>query len=84
MARHLAALPRSAGEQAACGELGDIPTLVITGGRQPEQQRLAALSSRGRQIVAAGSGHWVHFDEPELVIEAIREVVHVARASAGR
>ena len=81
MARHLAALPRSAGEQATCGELGDIPTLVITGGRQPEQcraeqQRLAALSSRWRQIVAAGSGHWVHFDEPELVIEAIREVVN--------
>jgi len=35
------------------------------------QQSLAKLSSDGEVIVAANSGHHVHIDEPELVIEAI-------------
>lgn len=87
MARHLTALPESARQLSACGGLGDIPTIVITAGRQPEesrleQQRIAALSSRGQQIAAEGSGHWIHLDDPEIVVEAIRQVVHAARVSA--
>jgi pimeloyl-ACP methyl ester carboxylesterase len=31
----------------------------------------AALATK--HIIAAQSGHWVHLDEPELVVEAIRE-----------
>jgi len=87
MARHLSALPHSARKLARHGELGDIPVVVITGGHQPEscrieQQRLAALSSRGRQIVAEGAGHWIHLDNPTLVVEAIRDVVRLARQAA--
>ena len=36
---------------------------------------LAALSDRGRLVVATRSGHDIQDDEPELVIEAIREVL---------
>lgn len=39
------------------------------------QSRLATLSSRGRQVVAARSGHAIQLSEPELVVEAIRSVV---------
>ncbi len=86
MARHLAALPESARQQSACAGFGDIPTIVITAGRQPEesraeQQRIAALSTRGQQIVAIGSGHWIHLDDPGIVVEAIRQVVDAARMS---
>ena len=35
------------------------------------QQNLAELSSVGKLVVAENSGHHVHIDEPELVIEAI-------------
>jgi pimeloyl-ACP methyl ester carboxylesterase len=84
MARHLAGLPRSARDADACGGLGDIPLIVISAGRQKEasrleQERLTGLSSRGRQIIAKGSGHWIHLDEPDIVVSAIREVVTVAR-----
>jgi pimeloyl-ACP methyl ester carboxylesterase len=84
MARHLAELPASARDAAACGGLGDVPLVVISAGRQPgalrrEQEQMTGLSSRGRQIVAAGSGHWIHLDEPEIVVEAIRQVVTAAR-----
>jgi pimeloyl-ACP methyl ester carboxylesterase len=40
---------------------------------------LAALSPRGRQLVAEKSGHYIQVDQPELVIGAIREVVEAAR-----
>jgi pimeloyl-ACP methyl ester carboxylesterase len=49
---------------------------------QSAQQRLAALSSRGRVVVAAKSGHMVPAEQPEVVIGAIREVVEAARAQA--
>ncbi|WP_216329507.1 alpha/beta fold hydrolase [Deinococcus aestuarii] len=38
------------------------------------QRELAALSTRGRRVVARESGHSVQLDEPEVVIDAIREV----------
>jgi pimeloyl-ACP methyl ester carboxylesterase len=87
MAAHLAALPESARQVAEASHLGDIPLIVITAGHQPaecraEHERIAALSSRGRQIVLEGGGHWVHLDYPELVADAIYDVVQVARASA--
>ncbi len=39
------------------------------------QEKLSELSSQGKVIVAANSGHHVHIDEPELVIEAIVEML---------
>ena len=84
MARHLAGLPASARDADGCGGLGDMPLVVISAGRQREasrleQARMTALSSRGQQIVARGSGHWIHLDEPEIVVSAIREIVRAAR-----
>jgi pimeloyl-ACP methyl ester carboxylesterase len=38
-------------------------------------EALAHLSSKGKHIVASKSGHWIQLDEPDLVIESIREVV---------
>lgn len=37
------------------------------------QSKLAALSAVGRQITAPRSGHLVQIDQPELVIDAIRD-----------
>ena len=39
------------------------------------QKEIASLSSRGRRIVAERSGHNVIFDQPELVIESILEML---------
>ena len=33
----------------------------------------------GRQIVVGTSGHFIHLDEPETVIRAIREIVDAVR-----
>ncbi len=38
------------------------------------QRELAALSPRGKLVVAEQSGHDIHLEQPELVIDAIHEV----------
>jgi pimeloyl-ACP methyl ester carboxylesterase len=43
------------------------------------QDELAALSPHGRVVVAEGSGHDIHLERPDLVIDAITEVVQIAR-----
>jgi pimeloyl-ACP methyl ester carboxylesterase len=42
---------------------------------QELQREITALSTRGRRIVAERSGHNVIFDQPEIVIESILEMV---------
>ena len=39
------------------------------------QKDLVRRSPRGKQVIAEKSGHGVHQDQPELVIDAIRQVV---------
>jgi pimeloyl-ACP methyl ester carboxylesterase len=43
------------------------------------QAELAALSTRGKQIIAEDCGHHIQVEQPQLVIEAIREVVGAVR-----
>ena len=45
--------------------------------------KLTELSSNGRQIMAKKSGHYIQHDEPELVVDAIREVVEQVRSGTG-
>jgi pimeloyl-ACP methyl ester carboxylesterase len=40
------------------------------------QLELTALSSHGRRIVASGSRHGIQLDKPQIVIDAIREVLN--------
>jgi len=40
-----------------------------------EQTELVALSSQGKQIIAEKSGHHIQLDQPEIVIDAILEMV---------
>ena len=80
MADHLTALEETAAVVAGVTSLADVPLVVISGGDQPAEvlavhRQLARLSSNGRQIVAAESGHWIQFDSPDLVVSTIRAMV---------
>lgn len=48
------------------------------------QKELVGRSSKGRQIIAEKSGHFIQRDQPELVVEAIREVGEAAKATGSR
>lgn len=39
-----------------------------------QQDELAALSTRGERIIVEDNGHFIQFDQPQMVLEAIREV----------
>jgi len=86
MASHLAALMETAGFVAGITSLPDVPLVIISGGDQPsttvvQHRRLAGLSPQGRHVVAIGSGHWIQFDDPDLVVAAIRDIVDHVRQS---
>lgn len=85
MGDYLESLPASAHEAAAL-EVPEnrgpetIPVTVLSAANSsPEQlaerEEMARRSPRGRHIVAQKSGHWIQLDEPELVVEAIREAL---------
>ncbi len=79
MAEHLCALGVVGDAAAAVRTLGGLPLTIVSGGDQPpdvlaQQRALARLSSRSRHIVAAKSGHWIHLDEPDLVVNEIRNI----------
>ncbi|MCI0694304.1 alpha/beta hydrolase [candidate division KSB1 bacterium] len=73
----------------------DIPLIVLTRGKSEypdteegrqldeDRKRLQAdllnLSRNSKQIIAKTSGHHIQLDDPELVIEAIRQVVDSAQ-----
>ena len=70
--------------EATAGGYGDLPLITISSTdpgayRLRQQDAMAALSTRGRHIMASESGHWIPLDQPQVVIDAIKEVVAAAR-----
>jgi pimeloyl-ACP methyl ester carboxylesterase len=70
--------------------LGDKPLIVLTRGIPDEDSKeleeehrrdhtaIATMSHNGKLVIASRSGHHVQLDEPELVVNAIREVLGTA------
>jgi hypothetical protein len=59
---------------------GDVPVVVLSAGARDSRwrqadARLAHASSNGRHMISSRSGHWVHLDDPDLVVRAIDEVI---------
>lgn len=44
------------------------------------QEQLAHLSTHGRRIVAKGSGHYIHFERPKLVVREVADFIQRIRA----
>ena len=76
----------------AAEPLRSIPLVVLIHGKNekldaapmtslwPElQQELVRLSPQGKLIVAEGSGHFIQNDNPELIIEVIKQMVEQVR-----
>ena len=92
MREHLALKRLTATDQAlAKGSLGDKPLVVLTRSPgdtpAPEDWRrwhdlnadLAQLSVNSRHVIADRSGHYIHADDPALVITAVHDVLHSAQ-----
>ncbi len=86
----IASVPVSAAEtlEATGDGYGDLPLVTISSTnpgahRVFRQDAVAALSSRGRHVVASNSGHWIPLDQPDVVVAEIRHVVEIAEKGAG-
>ena len=56
----------------------DVPAAQLEAERKELQQKLVRLSRNGRQVIVA-AGHDMHLEAPDVVAQAIREVVDAAR-----
>jgi pimeloyl-ACP methyl ester carboxylesterase len=85
IASQLENLPVSAAQVSDSGRrLEDKPLVVISAADTPSARReehaaMAGLSRAGNHIVAERSGHWVMVDQPDLVHDAILQVLKHAR-----
>ena len=85
MADYMLTLEREGAAIASFVPPPNVPVAVISGSNQPleqidAQRRLAAGSSSSRHVIAARSGHWVQFDEPEVVVAVVRDMVEAVRS----
>jgi hypothetical protein len=57
----------------------------VTDAAQKEaQEKLAQLVPNAKHITHTNSGHEIHKEQPQLVIDSIREVVDAARSRSGQ
>ena len=79
LAAYLESLPASSLEAATLGVSAAPITILSAANATPEQleerDALVRRSPHGQHVVARKSGHWIQLDEPELVVQAIREML---------
>jgi pimeloyl-ACP methyl ester carboxylesterase len=80
LAAHLEAVTATVVEMQTAEAIEGMPVVLLTpASAQPlSAERLRRIGPEVRQVIAEKSGHWVHLDEPELVLETIRSMVEPA------
>ncbi|MDR3738062.1 MAG: alpha/beta hydrolase [Terracidiphilus sp.] len=77
MRSHIASIPDTVKEMHGANPIQSIPVLVLTPGKAKplSEQCLSRIGDNVQQIIAAASEHWIHLDEPDLVIGSIQTMV---------
>jgi pimeloyl-ACP methyl ester carboxylesterase len=84
MRSHVMSVPDTVREMNDAEPIHGIPVLVLTPGKSTplSEARLGRIGDNVQQVIAPASAHWIHLDEPELVIDSIREMVMAATPEA--
>ena len=71
---HLQAIPGTVREMHVAEPIRSIPVTVLTPANAApfDENQLAHIGDNVRQAIAARSAHWIHLDEPGLVVDSIR------------
>jgi pimeloyl-ACP methyl ester carboxylesterase len=74
---HIAAVPDTVREMKEADPIRDIPVLLLTAGTSLPlcEQQLDRIGDTVQQVIAPASAHWIHLDEPDLVVDSIRNMV---------
>jgi pimeloyl-ACP methyl ester carboxylesterase len=80
MRRHIDSIPDTVREMDQAEPIREIPVIVLTPGKSRPLSTacLSRIGDNVQQVIAPSSEHWIHLDEPELVIDSIREMVTAA------
>jgi len=84
MGAYLECLPASAREALAMQIPAKIPFVILsastaTPDEMDERNAWAAQASKGRHIVVEETGHWILLERPDVVADAVQEIVELAR-----
>lgn len=82
MRSHVEAVPDTVREMKDVEPIRDIPVLVLTPGKSTplSDEHLGRIGNCAHQVIAAKSAHWIHLDQPDLVIDSIRQMATAALA----
>ena len=74
MRSHVEAVPDTVREMQNAEPIQNIPVLVLTPGKSSplSDERLRRIGNNVQQVIAPASAHWIHLDQPDLVIDSIR------------
>ncbi len=72
---HLSAVHATVAEMHETEPIRDVPVVVLTPGSATPVEDMRKFGPMSREIIAERSRHWVHLDDPELVIRTILEMV---------
>jgi len=77
LAAHLEAVPATVAEMDSAEAAVGVPVVLLTPGTAEPlcSERLRRIGFDVQQVIAERSGHWVHLDEPDLVLDTIRGMV---------
>jgi len=75
MAEYLQAVPGCAEAVADCSFPKQVPVTVLSGAHQPPKRLAEHEALATTHIIAQGSGHFIHLDEPELVVNSIAQLL---------
>lgn len=82
MTAHIQGVPGTVTEMLRATPIVGLPVVLLTPGHQKaiSQADLRKIGPDATQLIAEKSGHWLHLDEPELVIEQIRDMLTVVQS----
>jgi pimeloyl-ACP methyl ester carboxylesterase len=84
MRSHVEAVPDTVREMRNAEPIQKIPVRVLTPGNSTPltDEQIGRIGNRVQQVIAPASAHWIHLDQPDLVIDSIREMVTAAAAQS--
>jgi pimeloyl-ACP methyl ester carboxylesterase len=64
--------------------ISGIPITLLTPGKAKplSDDSLAEIGDAVKQIVVPNSAHWIHLDQPEVVVESIRAMITAAKSQS--
>ncbi|MGA3033431.1 MAG: alpha/beta hydrolase [Terracidiphilus sp.] len=80
---HLQSIPDTVREMHVAEPIHEIPITILTPGNAAplDENQLEHTGDNVRQMIGAHSAHWIHLDEPALVVESIRTLLDAAGAA---